>query len=376
LTNKVGTENDQYFLSSIWMSGYGLAANAGGSVYFVTGNTSASYTTNSYDPVNNISESAVKFSADLSTQQAIYTPGDQFTLDLSDGDFSAGGLMLLPVLPNQSPALAVAAGKDGIMHIMNADTLDDIGMVGIGKCWCGPSYFEESDGKGRVVGSGDLSVTVFRNDSLTKPDFEVQSVYSGVKESQDPGFFTSVSSNGRTPGSAVVWAVSRPTSEYPAYVNLYAVNPDTGSLLFTSVAGEWHNIQGNANIVPVVANGYVYVASDGMLAIFGPGGTAVTALPQVGKPPIDDDDLEAGEHEIYGTVRQLGATDLSIMTRGGTTIAVSTDTAQHTNHYELPYVGQGLVVRGSFSATGGRPTLVANTVRRAKGGVSMWPADR
>jgi len=39
--------------------------------------------------------------------------------------------------------------------------------------------------------------------------------------------------------------------------------------LFQGNAGAWPNFRGNANLVPVVANGHVYVASNRQLQIFG-----------------------------------------------------------------------------------------------------------
>jgi hypothetical protein len=40
-------------------------------------------------------------------------------------------------------------------------------------------------------------------------------------------------------------------------------------MLFQGTAGTWPNTGGNANIVPVVVNGKVYVASNKQLNIFG-----------------------------------------------------------------------------------------------------------
>ena len=55
-------------------------------------------------------------------------------------------------------------------------------------------------------------------------------------------------------------------------VTLYAFNAaasgGTFPLLYSVVAGTWPNINANANIVPVVANGKVYVASYQTLTIF------------------------------------------------------------------------------------------------------------
>jgi hypothetical protein len=55
-------------------------------------------------------------------------------------------------------------------------------------------------------------------------------------------------------------------------INLVAIAPDSGptlSVLFTAPAGAWGAFKGNANLVPVVANGEVFVASYKQLQIFG-----------------------------------------------------------------------------------------------------------
>ena len=53
-------------------------------------------------------------------------------------------------------------------------------------------------------------------------------------------------------------------------VYLYAFDAANNlTQLFSAVAGNWPNTGGNANIVPVVANGKVYVASNKKLSIFG-----------------------------------------------------------------------------------------------------------
>ena len=43
--------------------------------------------------------------------------------------------------------------------------------------------------------------------------------------------------------------------------------------LFKGTAGAWPNLGGNSNLVPVVANGLVFVASNKQLQIFGLIGT-------------------------------------------------------------------------------------------------------
>jgi hypothetical protein len=113
---------------------------------------------------------------------------------------------------------------------------------------------------------------------------------------QDPGFFTSISSNGTA--NPIIWALSRPaTNNNGAPISLYAFDPESGggtmSQLFKATAGAWPNTTGNANLVPVVANGLVFVASHQQLQIFGltgeSGATTTTLISSVnpsvsGKP--------------------------------------------------------------------------------------------
>ncbi len=107
------TNSDSFFLSSIWMSGYGLAADDSGNILFVTGNSDA----NTYDGVTNIQESVVKISPTLTTVLDVFTPSNQVSLDQGDVDFGSGGALILPDQQGSIPHLAVAAGKDGNMYL-------------------------------------------------------------------------------------------------------------------------------------------------------------------------------------------------------------------------------------------------------------------
>jgi hypothetical protein len=271
------TSPNSFFLSSIWMSGYGLAADDSGNVLFVTGNSDYSGTT--YDGVTNIQESVVKVSANLTNVVDLFTPKNQSSLDQGDADFGSGGVMVLPDQPGSFPHLAVAAGKDGNMYFMNEDKLGGystaknhvLGTNQIGPCWCGQSYFvDPTDGAARVVSSGGNNIKVFKLQTSPSPKLSRvtgRSIPSGL----DGGFFTGVSSNGNA--NPIIWALSRPLSQQALSVGLYAFNPDSGgatmTLLFKSLAGTWPNQGGNSNLVPVVANGKVYVGSYQQLQVFG-----------------------------------------------------------------------------------------------------------
>ncbi len=272
------TSPDSFFLSSIWMSGYGLAADDSGNIVFVTGNSDYSGTT--YDGVTNIQESTIEVSPDLTTVVDLFTPSDQGYLDQTDSDFGSGGVLVLPDQPGSTPHLAVATGKDGNMYFMNEDDLGGysttsnnvLGTYQIGGCWCGESYFvDPSDGLARVVSSGGNVVDVWKLETSPTPSLTNVTHSPGLTTGQNGGFFTSVSSNGTA--NPIIWALARPTSQKPPSMLLYAFNPESGkkimTQLFKTVGGSWPNQGGDSNQVPMIANGMVYVASFRELKIFG-----------------------------------------------------------------------------------------------------------
>jgi Big-like domain-containing protein len=151
------------------------------------------------------------------------------------------------------------------------------------------------------------------------------------------GFFTSISSNGTS--NAIIWALSRPGSPSTGNVHLYAFNPDSGSTLqplFTASAGSWPNTTGNSNLVPVVANGEVFVASYQQLQVFGLNNpTTTTSLTSSANPSAYGQPVtltaqvsSSGGSEPTGTVtfdsgsKVLGSSQLN--SSGAATFALTT----------------------------------------------------
>ncbi len=270
------TSPNSFFLTAVWMSGYGLATDSSGNILFVTGNSDYSGTT--YDGVSNIQESVVKVSPNLTTVLDLFTPKNQAVLEQTDADFGSGGVMVLPDQTGSIPRLAVAAGKVGSMFLMNEDNLGGystthnnvLGGYNVGNCWCGPSYFVDPDGAGRVVSSGGKTIKVWKLQTSSKPSLTNVTSSGAVGGGQSGGFFTSISSNGTS--SPIIWSLSHATGSANA-IFLYAFDPDSGGSsmkqLLKVSAGSWPFILGNANLVPVVANGQVFVATYKQLQIFG-----------------------------------------------------------------------------------------------------------
>jgi hypothetical protein len=288
LVNQQASSTNNFFLSSIWMSGAGPAADESGNLFFATSNSDPGGA--SYDPVLNLCESVVEMSPDLSTVIGAFTPtqspDSQPTLDAGDLDLGAGGVLLIPQQSSLPiPYLALSVGKAGYYYLIDRGS-NFAGPTSLGKisqrlasvdsdCHCANSYFMGADGVPRVVTSLNNVLRTFKlqasGGSVVMTPENTQALSSG----QDGGFFTSVSSNGTTAGSAVIWAVTRPTSS-PYAVHLVAFDNPENAIIYTSSgteAGIWPNTNANANLVPVVADGRVFVGSYKNLAIFGIGGS-------------------------------------------------------------------------------------------------------
>jgi hypothetical protein len=290
---------------------------------------------------------------------------------------------VLPTQPGAYPNLAVAAGKVGVMYLLNRDSLGGyhsgtdnvLGSQPIGKCWCGESYFQGADGVGRVVSSGANVAMVWRlnTSSTATPALVKESSSAALTSGQDGGFFTSVSSNGTTANTQIIWAVSRPVTISPERVTLYAFDPSTiqsGQMaqLYSGAAGTWPITTTNANIVPLVANGRVYVASYKQLAIFGRGATKTAAPAQIAAPRAP----ALHGHWLWGTVTSVDGTSVTLTLRNGKTVALDISAIQPGLASIRFQPGSKVLVRGRYDAHG---TLKTESVVRAKDSPALWGPD-
>jgi hypothetical protein len=173
--------------------------------------------------------------------------------------------------------MAAAAGKFGTMYLVDRTDMGGyapggtdrvLAEVPIGPCWCQPSYFDDS--APTIVSSGGNRIMLWRIRHQAGIALEQRAVSAPLATTMT-GFFTSVSSNAHR--DTIVWAVTHAVrANGPAvYLYAFAVNqPGTPmTQLFVAQAGTWTEQRHVPNIVPVVANGRVYVASDSGLEIFG-----------------------------------------------------------------------------------------------------------
>jgi hypothetical protein len=81
----------------------------------------------------------------------------------------------------------------------------------------------------------------------------------------------------------------------------------------------------------------------------------------------------AGSHEVYGTVRSIKGSQLTLQTRTGVLTQVDAAAAMKVHLSVVPVVGHALDVRGTTDKKG---MLHAQTILRAKDSPAGWPADR
>jgi hypothetical protein len=370
-----------FFLSSVWMSGFGVATN-GRTLYFSTGNSDCNFylspelcpPQSTYDGVTNVQESVIGLAPDLSQRTGVFTPSNVYQMDIDDADLGAAGVLLLPVQPS-GDELAAIVSKDGRLFLLNQNDLGaalDLQQLGSG-CWCGPSYYRGHDGIGRVVTAAG-SLQTWQVITSPAPHWVAESTTTTIPTSvQDPGFFTVVSSDERKPGTAIIWAVGRPTSNAGLMLYAFSATPVNGSLplLYSAPAGQWPNLGGNANVVPLVANGLVYVGAYQTVTIFGPGGMApgaAASTSQAQAAPSPD------MRRLTGTLIASSASELTLVTRTGEKVAVDASVALQRQRATQLIVGQAYTVLAGVRVEDG--ALVASSVMRAKPGKDAWPADR
>jgi hypothetical protein len=378
LTNHLATASKCHaapvpcFLTSVWMSGFGISADAAGNLYFVTANGGKK----TYSVPNNYAESVLRVSGDLSTVEGYFTPYNVDALDQIDEDFGSGGVTLLPPQSGPITSLAVAAGKSGVMYLLNQNSLGGhvttapdnvVDQADIGGCWCGLSYFTGSDGIGRVVSGGGATAQIWQVHTSPTVHFVQQSVSATLTSGQDPGFFTTVSSNGTMANTAIIWLIGRPTTANGP-LKVYALNANDASTLFSASFGSWPNPNANAELTPVVANGNVYIAALNTLYILGPGGTPTPLV-----APDTDLPARVSGHEIYGTVVAIKGNLITLRLRSGKILTVDNEWAEKADRSVEIHVGETLGIDGQYE-TGG--VYQAHMTFRAKSSPALWLSDQ
>lgn len=190
----------------------------------------------------------------------------------------------------------------------------------------------------------------------------------------DSGFFTSVSSRGTS--NAIIWVVSHPDDAGTLWLYAFQGTPSGANLahpLFHAPTGTWP-YGGNANVVPTVANGKVYVASYQQLMIFGHHerkGTKIEELHLAATERMRIA-LSADRHEVFGTILEVKESRFTMRARDGKDIEVNASGALAAGRSIRLIRERNIQVIGTYDPSG---VLLAESIQRAKARVT-WLSDR
>ncbi len=256
--------------AGVWQADAGLAADAEGRVYAVTGNGTFDTSSSRRNFGNTVLQLALENST-LAVRD-FFTPSNQAALTAEDADLGSSGPVLLPDQPGAHPHLLVVTGKDGVTRLLDRNAMGGYGvsdsaralqstktsMGGFGAAayWNGTVY---------LWGSFDvLKAFAVRGGRL---------MLRGAAATQvtDPGATPVVSSNGARDG--VLWAVeTRPWRGADRVAILHAYDAsDVRHELFNSAMNPARDQAGLATrfAIPTVAAGFVYLGAKGQVDVFG-----------------------------------------------------------------------------------------------------------
>jgi hypothetical protein len=331
-------------LGGFWMAGSGVAADGNGNIYIASGN--GTFDTNNV-PATELGDTVLKLGTTNGKISLLdyFTPSDQNCLEAQDTDLGSGGVLVLPT-QGPNPDLLVAAGKEGAIYVVNRDQMTAKNVHYVGKSTCttqDPEILEES-ASGAVGGmwsmpaywnstlyywgSGDVLKSIPVTGGL--PDFT--HITGNTTSIGFPGATPSISSNGTTAGTAIVWAID--SSQYgspgpgpgPAVLHAYDATNISNELWNSAQAIDHRDQPGNAVkfSVPTIANGKVYIGTSGQVQAYG-------LLPVVATPVISP------SSESFQSSLQINMSDATPGAVIHYTLDGSTPTQTHGNVYKMRF---------------------------------------
>lgn len=261
------------YAGGLWESGMGMAADAQGDLYAVTGNGTVGDAGDPANPVNRGS-SALKLSPSGSTLRvaSYFTPSNFELLNQYDLDYGGMGALLIP-----NSTLYLTGSKDATLYLLNKDAMGGYQSsfnhvqqtIPLGRndanMHCQAAYYKGSSKEFVYVWS--------ENDPLRAIPFDraanllsIQSeIVSGVAgPTGQSGAVLSVSSNGSQPGTGILWASHAFSGDAehdvtPGVLRAFDANDVRREL--------WNNQQNPRDgagtyakfASPTIANGHVYL---------------------------------------------------------------------------------------------------------------------
>lgn len=254
------------------MAGAGLSGDSSGNLFMIVGNGTFDADQGGVD----YGDSFLKLvpNGNSFTVADYFTPFNQQTLAANDIDVGSCGLSLLPDTPGPVAHLAVSAGKEGRIYLLDRDNMgkfhsgSDSQIVqsilgALGHASNDNDYSTATYWQGNVyfIGNGD----VIKQFQLTNGLLSASPIAQGSANYGYPGGNTSLSSNG--PNNGILWSL-----EAGNLNTLHAYDAiDVSREIYNSNQAGSRDKFGTAVrfTVPTVINGKVYVAGKTEFAAFG-----------------------------------------------------------------------------------------------------------
>jgi hypothetical protein len=263
---------------SIWMAGGGPAADTAGNIYVLTANGVFDTTldANGFPNQGDYGNSFVK----VATTGGALKVADYFAMynevseSSADVDLGSGGIMLLPDLADSGGTtrhLAVGAGKDGNLYVVNRDSMGKFNpnnnnqiwqeLTGAlpGGIWSTPAYFNGTVYYG-PVGAPLLAFKITNAMLAGSPSSQSAASFAY------PGTPAAISANGNANG--IVWAHENGAA---AVLHAYDASNLAHELYNSAQAANGRDSFGAGNkfITPTIADGKVFVGTTSGVAVFG-----------------------------------------------------------------------------------------------------------
>jgi len=277
-------------LAGIWMSGQAPAVDDKGYIYISTGNGSVGYKGNEADTINR-GESLLKLQpagAALKVRD-FFTPDDYQYLEDGDLDYGVDGVLLIP-----NTNLSLSGSKESYLYLINNNKMggvtnnnsNAVQMLDVNASadfyskhlHGSPVYFKTAAGQEYVYAwaeGGLLKQFPFNRASGT---FDTANKKVGVTTLPYgmPGSMLSLSSNGTTDGTGILWA-SHPLqgdanqAVVPGVLQAFDANDVTHELWNSSWNGQRDGVGKFGKFVcPTIANGKVFLSTfSGYVDVYG-----------------------------------------------------------------------------------------------------------
>ena len=260
------------YAGGMWESGMGLAADAAGNLYAVAGNGTVG---DSADPASltNRGESALKLVPSGATLQvaSFFTPTDYQFLNDNDLDYGSVGSLLIP-----NSIYVLTGGKDGNLYLLNKDAMggyqpssnqvQQVVQLTSSEMHCQLAYYKGSTKEFVYVWPENNPLRAIPFDRASNQlDRQTELSFTLGGPTGHSGAMLTVSSDGSTDGSAVLWASYAVTGDAEHDVSLGILRAFDAQDITREIWSSQQNAARDAPGLyakfasPTVANGHVYL---------------------------------------------------------------------------------------------------------------------